>query len=593
LDSFMNKKFLSSVLLTSAFVTSIAFANTKIELDGKEIGCSKKSEELFHCESGGKRILVVKNHFGFIAYEKNGTEVPTLKSPTKVTDGIKILYEVPKLPGFGSSGGGFGGMMGGYTAPDTKAMRLTVANGVVNNLKDVQDDWAKEFVSDSKKFIDEEKITKSKARLIAGGKDFDCSRGENKPLTAEEENIQAMYGIKMECNFYACTSPSGEKILGYFPAAGAYAQPFVVKLNGSETEFKIDDIKVYDSSNKASLPLYDVPKYQTLIGGYSGTGGGIGLSGAIDYSGTSEQENEANLLIPSKFEKNYSTFQYYTNPQSAQMRGELVKQCIGDNDTKKFIDEEQKIADSFIDDLTKMELGHYLTMVNGQMLALVVDPVKANGKGCLYGDMIVSKKAQEHLSYLQKANIKPVEKTISEQEVQELFKKAKNMADIPFGYKYDGCYARAHVMARRFEAMGIPTEKVWIKGSLFVPNTDIQWNYHVAPVINVKTKSGEIVKYAIDPSLNDKAVPVDEWVATMGKNVKGGVMKTSYPFPVNVAQYQRTAVALSSSDVYVPDNDEKRSEEQNMGLAIQTMKNYSQALKEAQNEKNNSVEPVL
>jgi len=127
--------------------------------------------------------------------------------------------------------------------------------------------------------------------------------------------------------------------------------------------------------------------------------------------------------------------------------------------------------------------------------------------------------------------------------------------------------------------MGIPVEKAWIKGNLSVPGTDIHWNYHVAPVINVKNDKGQIVKYVIDPSLNDKAVPLDTWVNTMAHNVKGEVVKTPYPFPINIANFQRTAVAISSSDVYVPDNDEKRSEDENMKLALATMAEYSNVLK--------------
>lgn len=586
----MNKKVFSSVLLSSAFFSSIAFAGPKIEMEGKEYGCSKKSEELFHCESGGKKILVVKNYFGFSAYEKRGDELPSMKHITKVTDGVKVLYETPKFPGSGGSYGdgktplGGGILGGGFALPDTKANRLTMASGIASNLKDVQDDWAKEFVREAKTFIENEKGAKSKAKLVANGKDYSCSRGEDKSLTAEEQNVESLYGIKLQCSLYACEDSKGEKLLVNIPPAGSFSTAFILNLNGINSEFRTDDFKIFDNEKGTGIPLYDVPKIQPLaIGGMGGYGNYPGFSGLGDTDVIDQK-----LLIPAKFEKSPDTFGYFTNPMSDSGRKEISRFCVGNNQVAKLIEEENKVADIFKNELTTMELGHYLMMVNGQMLAVVADASKTRDLGCSYAGMILSQRAQEHLSYLQKANPKPVEKTISESEVQELFKKAKNMEDIPFGYKYDGCYARAHVMARRFEAMGIPTEKVWIKGALNVPGTDIEWNYHVAPVINVKTKSGAIVKYAIDPSLNDKAVPVDDWVASMGKNVKGGVMKTSYPFPMNIAQFQRTAVAFSSSDIYVPDNDEKRSEEQNMQMAIQTMKGYTQALKEANNEKNNS-----
>jgi hypothetical protein len=64
----------------------------------------------------------------------------------------------------------------------------------------------------------------------------------------------------------------------------------------------------------------------------------------------------------------------------------------------------------------------------------------------------------------------------------------------------------------------------------------------------------------------------------MSHDVKGDVVKTQYPIPANIAAFQRTAVAVSSSDVYVPDNDEKRSEAENMKLAVRTMAEYKKAL---------------
>ncbi len=135
-------------------------------------------------------------------------------------------------------------------------------------------------------------------------------------------------------------------------------------------------------------------------------------------------------------------------------------------------------------------------------------------------------------------------------------------------------------MARRFEAMGIPTEKVWIKGDLSVPGTDIRWNFHVAPVVTVKDPvDGKPKKYVIDPSLTDKAVPLDEWVATMKPNVRGPIVKTAYPIPLNAANMERTAVALSSSDPYLPNGDMSMNEDQIMEMSRKTMEEYSKYVK--------------
>jgi hypothetical protein len=572
-------KFLFLILFT--FMSVNTKASTTITLEGKNLDCEKKSEEIFHCENGNSKVLVIKNFMGYMAVEKNGNELPKSKWLSKVVDGDKLLYETPKFPGFGggypgtadtvetSSGGGmlggFGGGMGTYKIPDDKSRRLSEANAIVSNFKNNKDSWAIDFVDASQQYITAQSLKKSQLKIKDyNGETFECKEGHTKKLTAEEVAFQERYNIKIVCNFYACTNQAGEKSLAFIPAPGAMSGgASFLKLKADKSELRFDGFKVVDNDIFQVVPLYDIPTYPK-----------------IDLPIGLKSEFDQKLLIPKKYQNNESTFNYLTNPMSTASSEEEEKYCDGDNEVRKFIEEKQSVSEKMKDDLANTNLAHYLTMTNGQIVSLLVDAAKIQGLGCSYERMILSPSAEAHLDYLRKANPKPVEKYLSITEVQELFKKAKNMSDIPFGYKYDGCYARAHVMARRFEEMGRPTEKAWIKGSLFVPGTDIQWNYHVAPVINVKDEKGEIKKYVIDPSLSDNAVTLDEWVETMGKKVKGSVMKTSYPFPINAANFQRTAVALSSSDVYVPDNDEVRTEAQNMAMAIQTMKEYTAVLKE-------------
>jgi hypothetical protein len=554
------------LMLFVVFNSLASFAGVNIEIDNNNYSCEKKPGDLYHCESGDKKILVAKGPFGFSAYEKTSGSVPAIKWITKLTDDDKVIYEVPKMFTSGGLGMGMGIGMGGYTIPDTKSYRLMNANGIINNLKGFDDDWAASFVNDAKKYVEEASVLTSKKKIVSGGKEYVCNRGEDEKSAGAGAAYSGFGGTTIRCNFYACSNSGGEKVLSYIPDTGSYQSPYFINLKGEETELHAEDMQIFDNDKGEGLPAYNVPKF----------------SGISPYP-QGEALND-NLFVPAKFEKNKSAFHFFTNPYSGPMFEAVGKLCGGKNDVTNLLAEQAKLAEVFKNELATTKLSHYLTMTNGQMVSVLVDATKGQGLGCRYDDMILSPQAQAHLAYLQKAKPKPVEKFLTEAEVQDLFKKAKSMDDIPFGYKYDGCYARAHVMARRFEAMGIPTEKVWIKGSLFVPNTDIQWNYHVAPVINVKDKNGNIQKYVIDPSLNDKAVPVDEWVATMGKNVKGGVVKTSYPYPINVASFQRTAVAISSSDIYVPDNDEVRSEDENMQLAVQTMKEYTQVLKEKKNE---------
>ena len=96
---------------------------------------------------------------------------------------------------------------------------------------------------------------------------------------------------------------------------------------------------------------------------------------------------------------------------------------------------------------------------------------------------------------------------------------------IPFMYPDNGCWARAHEMCRLMLALGRAPRKVWIKegpqGPLRVntknnPNCHVQWWYHVAPTLCVRT--GSIwwwpfitERMVIDPSMFTMPVPLGTW----------------------------------------------------------------------------------
>lgn len=563
----MKKVFLFTFLILS-FGTQ---AMTSIEMEGKKLVCDRLSGETFHCQKDNERVLVVKNFMGYVAVAKTGEDLPKMKMISKVEEDGKMLYETPVYPGLrmGAINGRESGIGLNNTAlikaPESKASLLTSSNAIVYNYGSIDDPWAREFVAASKEFVKQESTSKPEVRIqIADEGSYNCKMGVTRKLTADEESAAMLSPSRFQCNFYACTSSmGGEKILGYIPPPLTMASPHLLKLKGNQTSLHIDGFKVLGKEGTDSLPIYDIPA----------------MPAGIEYMGLNDSIDQK-LFTPGIFQKNQTAFNYLTNSMTEQTMGTEANYCTGDNDVTKLLNERNKIAEDMKSEVAKLELAHYLTLTEGRIISVVVDAAKAKDLGCRYDGMILSAGAAQHLEYLQKVHARPAKKYLSVTEVQKLFTKAKNMSDIPFGYKYDGCYARAHVMARRFEEMDIQVEKAWIKGSLFVPGTDIQWNYHVAPVVNVKEENGQIKKYVIDPSLNDKAVLLDEWVASMGQNVKGPVMKTAYPFPENIASFQRTAVAISSSDIYVPDNNEERTEEVNMNSAIQTMSEYKAALEE-------------
>jgi hypothetical protein len=93
---------------------------------------------------------------------------------------------------------------------------------------------------------------------------------------------------------------------------------------------------------------------------------------------------------------------------------------------------------------------------------------------------------------------------------------------IPFQYVPDGCYARAHKMRYIIEELcGYCSHKVFsfaigaddlaVRAN-FVGGCCVQWWYHVAPLVPVKTKHGRIRCYVIDPSMFNKPVLLTEWL---------------------------------------------------------------------------------
>jgi Glutaminase len=119
--------------------------------------------------------------------------------------------------------------------------------------------------------------------------------------------------------------------------------------------------------------------------------------------------------------------------------------------------------------------------------------------------------------------------TVTLQLVSDLFRQmagrgcnpsAVTPACIPFSYPDDGCYARAHLMCIKMEALGTAPEKVWLYGRLVVrtpcnPNCQVLWVYHVAPILRV-TDAGRIRIMVIDPSLFSTPVTDADWKQIQG-----------------------------------------------------------------------------
>ena len=96
---------------------------------------------------------------------------------------------------------------------------------------------------------------------------------------------------------------------------------------------------------------------------------------------------------------------------------------------------------------------------------------------------------------------------------------------IPFLYPDDGCWARAHEMCRLMIAAGVTPAKVWIDYAypiwLHAATKNhwqcyVEWGWHVAPTLCVRTWFCSRTRYVIDPSLFTGPVTVATWQAAQG-----------------------------------------------------------------------------
>ncbi len=99
----------------------------------------------------------------------------------------------------------------------------------------------------------------------------------------------------------------------------------------------------------------------------------------------------------------------------------------------------------------------------------------------------------------------------------EIFDLLADRRDIAFGYTYDGCHSRAHIMCRAMMDMGLTPKKAWaFEGKKYLciqkpAGGEQKWWYHVAPVLSVLMPGGKVQDMVIDPGLFDGPVTLKEW----------------------------------------------------------------------------------
>jgi Glutaminase len=108
---------------------------------------------------------------------------------------------------------------------------------------------------------------------------------------------------------------------------------------------------------------------------------------------------------------------------------------------------------------------------------------------------------------------------VTPRQAKKVFRWLAAQKDISFHMPSDGCFARAHLMVRRMQRLGLRPGKVWSFANpdslrvrtRFHPGGYVEWKYHVAPFLQVRSARGKIVNMVLDPSLFNRPVSVAAW----------------------------------------------------------------------------------
>lgn len=537
------RKFCAFIFTVSylAMTASIHAATSNFDFDGLKLKCESKFQKVTSCKNGKKEIIVILTNSQYIVYDQ--FDPPRAKIANKVLKDGKLVHQKNT----------------NNKVDETQEMQRLFATLLFNETKGLQDTSLKKINQQTSDFLNRTPEYIDNLNVVLNNKEtLNCTKGEGQKNRPD----------KKDCSYYSCTGKDPkEKILFYMPPVGSIlVGPSVLAMKDGQARYYDNEFTVLDKSNSI-VSLVKKNNYQQH-----------------DYNpALYPQNNNVNpdLLLPTKYNASKTSYDYLQRFAVGDQDEFGLKSLCKENDVNKLFNEQKKIATEMKDYLVYADIVSYLSAINGDVNSFYIDKTKAQKMGCIFQDKVIDTSALPELQRIESiSGIKVQKKYPSVAEVQGLFKKAQQMRDVPFEYKYDGCFARAHIMARRFENMGMTVKKAWIRGDLRIPNTDIRWGYHVAPLIEAKDSKGNIVQYVLDPSVTDKAVTLDEWAAMMDKGEGKRVMKTTYPMAENGLDFGRTVLAVSSSDPYGPSDMKNITEVEKMQNAREVLDEFSLVLEE-------------
>ena len=134
--------------------------------------------------------------------------------------------------------------------------------------------------------------------------------------------------------------------------------------------------------------------------------------------------------------------------------------------------------------------------------------------------------AEKLYSAFDKVNQKDIEKNvISIDKAIKLFDELADNQEIAFNFRWRGCYARAVLMREIMLDKSITPkliksyqDKEMLKVDVYNQTAQchpLEWDSHVAPVVEVKLDNGNVESLVFDPSLFDGPVWMEDWRAIM------------------------------------------------------------------------------
>ncbi|PIK16405.1 protein-glutamine glutaminase family protein [Halobacteriovorax sp. JY17] len=529
---------LKLLLLLFISTTSTLAYNVSIEGEGELRNCSTDGpKELFHCQnSKGEEFLIKSKDWDYVALKRDSSGKYSSVDVYNISDkdggfvyaasfDSQSFYTEEELPKYQ-------GPINDYINNERYLYSDFFKNNTEQEIdtdnKELADFYkkAKFEIEDKKEKVEESLKIKNFKIKLSDGQEVKCSKSpqENCPLLNCEKDSEGFERIILRSQ-----------------------NSFMVNMESFG----------FKGSN------FSVPE-NTMLGLYDENGNEL-----ITYAKNPEGVFKSSMLVPSNFKNNPRLFKSLKEPSYMSFLSSQLKSC-GPKTLKVFSD----IFEKTQRDLQNTSMLQYIDLAKGILESNYINKDSIPGNACYYKGAYYAPEGYQRALELEVMS----KKTISLERAQELLDQALNRSDIPWSYTYDGCYARAHLMARMFEAEGIHVDKAWLRGSLRIPGQPkgMNWGYHVAPLVYVKGENGEVQEMIIDPSISKKPITPKEWAKTMEVNFDE-TEQVSFPTPTNTAFYNKTSYSVTNSTPYWPEYNKRLSESDKMSMAAQTMLEYGGA----------------